>query len=181
MNLHRNAVDKGTDLEYAAFLIETRIRKSKHADSFMNIEAPNRLSGYQTWEGHDPFEDHAGPFFFREHADGRVTCAFEAKAQHCNGGGFLHGGLLLTFADFSLFAIGRSVLQGPSVTLSLNGEFTAAAGAGEFIEARGDIVRNTGSMVFLRGQVFTGHDADERVLLNFSGIVKRVKKRPLAD
>ncbi len=80
-----------------------------------------------------------------------------------------------------MFAIGRSVLQGPSVTLSLNGEFTAAAGAGEFIEARGDIVRNTGSMVFLRGQVFTGAGGDERILLNFSGIVKRVKKRPLSD
>ena len=95
----------------------------------MNIEAPGRLSGYETWDGHDPFEDHAGPFYFRQHPDGRVTSAFEAKPHHCNGGGFLHGGLLLTFADFSLFAIGRSVLQGPSVTLSLNGEFTAAAGA----------------------------------------------------
>jgi len=147
----------------------------------MNIEAPGRLSGYETWNGHDPFEDHAGPFYFRQHPDGRVTSAFEARPHHCNGGGFLHGGLLLTFADFSLFAIGRSVLQGPSVTLSLNGEFTAAAGAGEFIEARGDIVRNTGSMVFLRGQVFTGAGGGERILLNFSGIVKRVKKRPLSE
>lgn len=138
-----------------------------------------RLAGYESWTGTDPFEDHAGPFFFRQHENGRVTCAFEAEARHCNGGGFLHGGLLLSFADYSLFAIGRSVLQDPSVTLSLNGEFTAAAGAGEFIEARGEIVRNTGSMVFLRGQVFTGHGENERILLNFSGIVKRVKKKPL--
>ena len=145
----------------------------------MNSEASGRLSGYETWEGHDPFEGHAGPFYFRQHEDGRVTSAFEAKPHHCNGGGFLHGGLLLTFADFSLFAIGRSVLQGPSVTLSLNGEFTAAAGAGEFIEARGDIVRNTGSMVFVRGQIFTGKGAEERILLNYSGIVKRLKKQPL--
>ena len=63
------------------------------------------------WDGHDPFEDHAGPFFFRKHEDGSVTCAFEAKPHHCNGGGFLHGGMLMTFADYSLFAIGSDVVR----------------------------------------------------------------------
>lgn len=145
----------------------------------MNTSLSGRLAGYETWNGHDPFEDHAGPFFFRKNEDGSVTCAFEATPLHCNGGGFLHGGLLMTFADFSLFAFGRDILQGPSVTVSFSAEFTAAAGAGEFIEARGEIVRNTGSMVFVRGQIFTGKGAEERILLNYSGIVKRVKKRPL--
>lgn len=145
----------------------------------MNTSLSSRLAGYETWEGHDPFEDHAGPFFFRKNTDGTVTCAFEATPLHCNGGGFLHGGLLMTFADFSLFAFGRDFLQGPSVTVSFTAEFTAAAGAGDFIEARGEVVRNTGSMVFLRGQVFTGRGEDERILLNYSGIVKRMKKRPL--
>ncbi|MEP0710087.1 MAG: PaaI family thioesterase [Parvibaculum sp.] len=147
----------------------------------MNTSLSGRLAGYESWQGHDPFEDHAGPFFFKKHEDGRVTCAFEATPTHCNGGGFLHGGMLMTFADYALFAIGSDVLEGPAVTVSFSSEFTAAAGAGAFVEARGEIVQNTGSMVFLRGQVFTGRDKDERILLNFSGIVKRVKKRPLAD
>ncbi|WP_421864973.1 PaaI family thioesterase [Parvibaculum sp.] len=147
----------------------------------MNTSLNDRLAGYQSWEGHDPFEDHAGPFFFKKHDDGHVTCAFEATPTHCNGGGFLHGGMLMTFADYSLFAIGGDVLEGSAVTVSFSAEFTAAAGAGEFVEARGEIVQNTGSMVFLRGQVFTGSGAAERILLNFSGIVKRVKKRPLSD
>tara|TARA_R110002110_G_scaffold179197_7_gene384599 strand:- start:163 stop:606 length:444 start_codon:yes stop_codon:yes gene_type:complete len=145
----------------------------------MNTTLTGRFAGYQSWDGHDPFEDHAGPFFFRTHEDGSVTCAFEARAQHCNGGGFLHGGMLMTFADYSLFAIGRDILDGPSVTVSFSAEFTAAAGVGNFVEARGEVVRNTGSMVFLRGQVFTGAGEDEQILLNFSGIVKRIKKRPL--
>lgn len=145
----------------------------------MNSSLGGRLAGYQSWDGHDPFEDHAGPFFFRKHEDGRVTCAFEAEARHCNGGGFIHGGMLMTFADYSLFAIGSDVLDGPSVTVSFSAEFTSAVGAGAFIEARGEIVQNTGSMVFLRGQVFTGTGENEKILLNYSGIVKRVKKRPL--
>jgi|TARA_R100000322_G_scaffold141342_1_gene97077 hypothetical protein len=36
-------------------------------------------------------------------------------------------------------------------------------------------------MVFLRGQVFTGSGDRERILLNYSGIVKRLKKKPLSD
>ncbi|MGX1196832.1 PaaI family thioesterase [Parvibaculum sp. MBR-TMA-1.3b-4.2] len=148
----------------------------------MNVNS-NRLAGYQTWDGHDPFEDHAGPFYFRKTEDGEVACAFEATEKHCNGGGFLHGGLLMTFADFSLFAIGEAALNGPAVTVSFNAEFTAAATAGDFIEARGDIVQNTGSMVFLRGQVFTRKEIDgdlrELPLLNFSGIVKKLRKKPI--
>ena len=148
----------------------------------MNVNI-NRLAGYQTWEGHDPFEDHAGPFYFRKTEDGEILCAFEAVKKHCNGGGFLHGGLLMTFADFSLFAIAQDVLDGPAVTVSFNSEFTAAATAGDFIEARGDVVQNTGSMVFLRGQVFTRKEIAGEMqvlpLLNFSGIVKRLKQRPI--
>ncbi len=137
-----------------------------------------RLVGYQSWDGTDPFEDHAGPFFFKRTETGEVICAFEATPTHCNGGGFLHGGALMTFADFSLFAIGSDVLEGPSVTVSFNAEFTAAGRAGTIVEARGEVVQNTGSMVFLRGQVYSREEEGERILLNFSGIVKRVKRRP---
>lgn len=134
-------------------------------------------AGFKGWDGTDPFEDHAGPYFFRKTDTGEVICAFEAGPQHCNGGGFLHGGSLMTFADFSLFAIGSDILHGPAVTVSFNAEFTASTGPGEVILARGEVVQNTGSMVFLRGQVFTGEGKHERVLLNFSGIVKRIKRK----
>lgn len=135
-----------------------------------------RLAGYRSWNGTDPFEDHAGPYFFRKTETGEVLCAFEATPTHCNGGGFLHGGALMTFADYALFAIGRDVLDGPSVTVSFNAEFTAAGRPGQLVEARGEVVQNTGSMVFLRGQVFCREDESERILLNFSGIVKRIKR-----
>ncbi|MEN6541897.1 PaaI family thioesterase [Parvibaculum sp.] len=139
---------------------------------------PPRLAGYESWDGTDPFEDRAGPFFFRRLETGEVRCAFEATPAHCNGGGFLHGGLLMTFADFSLFAIGRDVIGGHAVTVSFNAEFTAAGLPGDIVEARGEVMKNTGSMVFLRGRVYTASAEGERVLLNFSGIVKRVRQKP---
>lgn len=136
-------------------------------------------AGFKGWDGTDPFEDHAGPYFYKKDEAGEVICAFEAGPHHCNGGGFLHGGALMTFADYSLFCFATDVLDGPAVTVSFSSEFTAAAAGEGIVYSRGEIVQNTGSMVFLRGQVFTGEQGNTRTLLNFSGIVKRVKRRPI--
>lgn len=136
-------------------------------------------AGFKGWDGTDPFEDYAGPYFYKKNEAGEVICAFEAQPHHCNGGGFLHGGALMTFADYSLFCFATDVLEGPAVTVSFSSEFTAAAGGEGIVYSRGEIVQNTGSMVFLRGQVFTGEQENIRTLLNFSGIVKRVKRRPI--
>ncbi|MDE1173630.1 MAG: PaaI family thioesterase [Parvibaculaceae bacterium] len=131
-----------------------------------------RLEGYQSWDGGtDPFEDHAGPFYFRKSPSGGYEAAFEAAPHHCNAHGSLHGGMLMTFADYSLFMIARDQINGFGVTISFNSEFIGTAGAGDFIEAKGDVVRETGSMVFVRGQIVTG----ARVLLNYSGIIKKVR------
>ncbi|MDO8422418.1 MAG: PaaI family thioesterase [Parvibaculum sp.] len=136
-------------------------------------------AGFKGWDGTDPFEDYAGPYFYKKNEAGEVICAFEAEPHHCNGGGFLHGGALMTFADYSLFCFATDVLNGPAVTVSFSSEFTAAAAGEGIVYSRGEIVQNTGSMVFLRGQVFTGEQGNTRTLLNFSGIVKRVKRRPI--
>ncbi|MBI1261485.1 MAG: PaaI family thioesterase [Rhizobiales bacterium] len=136
-----------------------------------------RLAGYESWDGTDPFEDHAGPYFFKRHENGTITCAFEATPTHCNGGGFLHGGSMMTFADYSLFAIAKDVLQGHGVTISFSSEFIAAGQAGDFVESRGKVVKATGSMIFMQGEVFTGSGENEKILLNFSGIIKRVREK----
>ncbi len=139
----------------------------------MNVPT-ERLTGYHSWEDMvDPFEDHAGPYFKKNKDDGSVSCAFEALPHHCNGGGFLHGGALMTFADYALFAIAGDILDGPSVTVSFSSEFISAVGEGNLVEATGEVIRNTRSMVFVRGQIFSG----DTILLNFSGVIKRISKK----
>lgn len=131
------------------------------------------FAGWMAWPGLDPFEDQSGPFFFREQDDGSVRCAFRAERRHMNGGGFTHGGCLMTFADFSLFAIAYRELKAVhSVTVSLNGEFVGPSAIGDLIEAEGQVVRD-GGLVFIRGLVSTSG----RPLLNFSGVVKKLKPR----
>ena len=131
-------------------------------------------AGWRLWINSDPFEDLAGPFYSRQEPDGSVTCAFRAERKHMNGGGFMHGGCMLTFADFCLFVIGRDALKDQhAVTVSLNGEFVGPAHEGDLIECRGDIVRAGGSLVFMRGLISTGG----KTMMSFSGVVKKVGKR----
>ena len=129
-------------------------------------------AGWRTWSG-DPFETQSGPYYFREE-DGRIRCAFRAERKHMNGGGFMHGGCMLTFADFALFSIAHDDLKDShAVTVSLNGEFVGPAHEGDLVEATGEVVKAGKSMIFIRGLVSTGGSP----MLAFSGVIKKVARR----
>ena len=131
---------------------------------------PTLPPGYEPYAYEDPFEDHVGPLGYR--IDGNtISFAFQADGRHANTGGTLHGGMLMTFADFALCL--TAVWDQPGekcVTVSCNCEFVAAGEPGALVEAAGEVVRRTRSLTFVRGQIFT----DGRVLLNCSAIVKRI-------
>jgi uncharacterized protein (TIGR00369 family) len=136
--------------------------------------AEGEFAGWYYWPG-DRYEVHSGPFYFRRDEDGRTRCAFRVEAKHLNGGGTTHGGCLLTFADYSLFAIGREALAGSrGVTISLNSEFVGPAVEGDLVEATGEVIRAGGSLIFLRGTL----TANGKPALNFSGVIKKIR---LAD
>ncbi|MDE2356412.1 MAG: PaaI family thioesterase [Alphaproteobacteria bacterium] len=139
----------------------------------MQPMASGEWEGWSLWTS-DPFEVHAGPFYSRKEADGGVLCAFRAEPRHMNGGGFMHGGCLMTFADYSLFAIaGDALAGGGSVTVSLSGEFLDSVGPGALVEARGEVTRAGGSLVFIRGLI----SSEGRTLMSFSGVVKKMRRR----
>lgn len=131
------------------------------------------FAGWRYWEG-DPFETRSGPFFYRREEDGSYVSAFRAEDRHMNGGGFMHGGCMMTFADFALFAIATDVLQGDhAVTLNLAGDFLGPIQSGALVEARGEVTRGGGKTIFVRGLI-TGDGAPA---LSFTGIIRRLAKR----
>ncbi|HYW02689.1 MAG TPA: PaaI family thioesterase [Gammaproteobacteria bacterium] len=135
----------------------------------------NQPCDFVDWESSrgDPFEEHNGPLYRLGKGDAS-RCAFRAERKHCNGLGIVHGGMLMSFADFALFVIARPELDGGhGVTLSMTCDFTAPAGQGELIEASGEVVQSTPGMVFVRGTVYTG----DRTLLAFSGVVRKQRRR----
>ena len=131
------------------------------------------FTGWRYWDG-DPFEGRAGPFYMRREPSGSYASAFRTDDHHMNGAGFLHGGCLLTFADFALFSIATDALGADQgVTMNLSGDFLGAAGPDTRIEARGEVTRGSGKTIFLRGLATAEGDP----VLSFTGIIRRLQKR----
>ncbi|MBK8198660.1 MAG: PaaI family thioesterase [Acidobacteria bacterium] len=131
-------------------------------------------AGWANWPD-EPFEAQtAGPFYYRVDAAGPVA-AFRAERKHMNGAGVMHGGCLMTFADFALFAIANDVMNGGyGLTVAFTSEFLDGPKEGELVEARGEVLRAGGSLVFVRGIV----TSEGRPCLNFSGTLKKLRKQP---
>jgi acyl-coenzyme A thioesterase PaaI-like protein len=130
-------------------------------------------AGWAIYEN-DPFETHAGPFYHREDEPGRPVCAMRAERKHMNGGGFMHGGALMTFADYCLFVIaGEALSDTHSVTATFNSEFVGAVAEGSLVECTGEVVRNARSMVFVRGLM----TANGEPVLSFSATLKKTRPR----
>ncbi len=130
-------------------------------------------AGWNTWP-QDTFESGTGPFYMRKDEAGRIICRFIAEPRHMNGGGFMHGGCFLTFADFACFSIADEVLGGPSVTVNLSGDFLASAQAGDMMEATGEVTRAGGRLLYVRGIV----TANGKPCLSFTSVITRVTRKP---
>jgi uncharacterized protein (TIGR00369 family) len=132
------------------------------------------FKGWRTWygqEGGDPFETHIGPLCYKVETDGRVISAFLPRREHMNGSGAIHGGALMSFADFALFAIAHNALTDvSSVTLTMNSEFIAAGREGIIVYAEGEVLKQTRSLVFIRGLL----KQEDKPIFAFSGTLKKV-------
>jgi len=98
------------------------------------------------------------------------------ERRHQNLQGIVHGAVTLALIDISLFTtmhVLGSGNAGPSVTLELSTQFVGAGDMARPLDAVSEIVRETGSLVFVRGTVAQG---DHRVAA-FSGIVKKMRAR----
>jgi acyl-coenzyme A thioesterase PaaI-like protein len=91
-----------------------------------------------------------------------------------NGGGFMHGGCFLTFADFSCFAIAEEHTPGPSVTVNLSGDFLSAAKAGDMMEGTGEVTRAGGRLIYVRGLI----TANGVPALSFTSVITRLRPNP---
>lgn len=134
------------------------------------------LAGWWTWGlGQDPYESMVGPFAFARDADGRYRAGFVPEPRHLNGAGAIHGGCLMSFADFALFAIANdSFAQGAmAVTLTCNCEFLGAGGLDGLVEATGEVTRETRSLIFVQGKIVQSGAA----ILAFSGVLKKLNGR----
>ncbi len=94
-----------------------------------------------------------GPLWTRLEDAGWVY-GLQTTTAHANPAGVVHGGLSCTLIDHALSAIAwQSMNRQACVTVQLDTHFLAAVAVGSFIEARGQIVRAAGSLIFMRGEL----------------------------
>jgi uncharacterized protein (TIGR00369 family) len=128
-------------------------------------------AGWKTWP-QDTFESGTGPFYMRNDDNGRVVCRFVAEKRHMNGGGFMHGGCFMTFADFACFSMLEGVVDGPSVTVNLSADYLSAAKPGDMMEATGEVTRAGGRLIYVRGII----TANGKPALSFTSVITRVTR-----
>jgi uncharacterized protein (TIGR00369 family) len=131
------------------------------------------------WNRHEVsgFSNLVGPFWSRSDAGARGY-AFVAEERHLNGNGIVHGGILMTFVDQAIgMTVWDAIDRRPCATIQLNTHFVDSGRAGELIEARAEIVRQTRSVIFTRAIVRTG----TRTLLTADGIWKVLRADPAAE
>ncbi len=141
-------------------------------DGKLSLITTGEWTGWYQWAGIDPFENATGPFFVARDATGIVT-GFRPGPHNRNGHGMIHGGALMTFADFSLFMLAASEDEEiHGVTVTMNSEFLAPAKPGQLLIGRGERTGGGRSLIIARGMI----SADDRPVLNFSGVIKQLKK-----
>jgi acyl-coenzyme A thioesterase 13 len=132
------------------------------------------FDGYVTDPGFDPAEDHIGPFYYREWGEGRYDCRFVAEKKNCNVYGAVHGGVLMSFADFALCLIATDhYKEEDCVTVSFSADFVSSANLGDIIDCVPKVTRKTGSLVFVTGEL----TVEKMPVITFSAVAKRLHRK----
>jgi acyl-coenzyme A thioesterase PaaI-like protein len=98
--------------------------------------------------------------------------------DHGNPNGFVHGGVLMTFADHGLSMLAWEAAERTlCTTIQLNTHFLDAIHPGEFIELRGEVTRQTRGLVFVRGVIGVRGEQDERDVGAVDGIWRVLRAR----
>jgi uncharacterized protein (TIGR00369 family) len=105
------------------------------------------------------FFDLVGPLWTKKEGDSWAY-GIVAEDKHINPAGIVHGGMLATLLDHALSAIAWEANdRKPCFTIALDVHFLAPARPGQFVAARGRIVRQASSLVFMQGNLTV--DGDE--------------------
>lgn len=130
---------------------------------------------FRHWAG-DPAEDRIGPFFYRVAAPGRVETALRVQPHHVNTYGAVHGGVLMTFADYTLCLAAIEQEGDMVVTVSATCDFVDGGRAGELLAGVGETTRLTGSLAFTRATLYAEREGARVVLMTASGVIKRIRR-----
>lgn len=114
------------------------------------------------------FIDCAGPLWTCKEEAGWAY-GILAEDRHLNPARMVHGGLLETLMDHALSSIAWEASgRRKCVTLQMAMHFLAPASTGMFIEARGRVIHDTASTLFMQGML----TVDSRPVMSAQALMK---------
>jgi acyl-coenzyme A thioesterase 13 len=135
----------------------------------MTAETTGAPAGYEAVFAEAGFNRYVGPVWWRA-ADGG-DFRFTVREVHMNGGGALHGGMMMALADIAMGKTVHSLLARDgqrAMTVSLNCDFIGAVKLGETIVTDVAITRRTRSIVFVTATLAVA----ERTVMTATGLWK---------
>lgn len=110
--------------------------------------------------------------------DGEWRYGLLTTADHGNPNGVVHGGVMMAFADHGLSLLAWEAAERTQcTTIQLNTHFLDGTVPGEFIEMRGEVVRRTRGLVFLRGLLHAHGQDTDRPVTSVDGIWRVLRPR----
>lgn len=100
----------------------------------------------------------------------------DTLARHRNVLGSIHGGVTLSLVDICMFAVFGTIVGGDpnnAVTLDVSCQFIGPGEIGQPLDALGEVMKETGRMVFMRGTVEQEHG----LVATFLGTVRKPTRR----
>ncbi len=136
--------------------------------SRVSDEQPAAPAGYSPVFAEAGFNRYVGPVFRAD--DGR-DFRFTVREVHLNGGGAIHGGMLMALADIAMGKTVQLLLAADgqrAMTVSLNCDFVGPVKLSETIVTKVEITRRTRSIVFVSATL----RVEERTVLTATGLWK---------
>jgi uncharacterized protein (TIGR00369 family) len=123
----------------------------------------------------DGFIGLVGPIYQKIDAGSEQQFRFTAQPKHKNRGGFVHGGMLMTFADRALSMTAR--MRDPNrtqATVQFDMHFIQPAKIGEVAAIHCLVLKETRTLAFVEGKIYV----DEDLVATAKGVWKIIKAGP---
>ena len=129
--------------------------------------------GFFADAGRGPFTTHNGPIYRKD--DGQtMEVGLHILERHCNGLGFLHGGMISAFADGALAWAVWKATKRSSVTMRLSLDFLETVRIGDWLVAKPQHIETKGEIVHVEADLLRNN---EQIAAHAVGVFNLLRRK----